>query len=241
MLRDPGVPYLSTTAYCGPQYAFNRKQIGKGEPDGLGYSTDEWEGMQIVGNTFDYPFIHGKAIQAAGGYSFVSCSDEAIEQSFIRMEDYPVVDLIFGAEKQVASTKMQERIADYTRQGGRLLVSGSYLGSILPASLSQNTLKFTHGGSMYGVTTGEAFGANTSFTFPTRVNEKSYAVPSPDCLLPVGGSYSAFVYTPGNYGAGIAYKGKDYRIFVLGFPFESIEGVNERARVMKAALGVFKE
>ena len=240
MLRDPGVPYLSTTAYCGPQYAFNRKQIGKGEPDGLGYSTDEWEGMQIVGNTFDYPFIHGKAIQAAGGYSFVSCSDEAIEQSFIRMEDYPVVDLIFGAEKQVASTKMQERIADYTRQGGRLLVSGSYLGSILPASLSQNTLKFTHGGSMYGVTTGEAFGANTSFTFPTRVNEKSYAVPSPDCLLPVGGSYSAFVYTPGNYGAGIAYKGKDYRIFVLGFPFESIEGVNERARVMKAALGVFK-
>ena len=240
MLRDPGVPYLSTTAYCGPQYAFDRNQIGKGEPNGLGYSTSEWEGMQIVGNTFDYPFVHGKAIQGAGGYSFVSCSDEAIEQSFIRMEDYPVVDIIFGTEKNAASNKMQERISEYTRQGGKLLVSGSYLGSILPTSLAQNTLKFSHGGSMYGVTTGEAFGANTSFTFPTKVNEKSYAVPSPDCLLPVGGSYSAFVYTPGNYGAGIVYKGTDYCTFVLGFPFESIENAQHRSRIMKAALDLFR-
>ena len=241
MLRDPGVPYISTTAYCGPQLSFNRDKIGKETSDGLGYSSGEWEGLQIAGNTFDYPFIHGKAIQGAGGYSFVSCSDEAIEQSFIRMEDYPVVDLILGAEKNTLSDKLQQRISDYTRQGGNLMVSGSYLGSILPSSLAQNTLKFTHGGSMYGVTTGQAFGANTSFTFPTQVNEKSYAVPAPDCLLPVGGSYSAFVYTPGNYGAGIIYKGTDYRTFVLGFPFESIDGAEQRAKVMKSVLGVFKE
>ena len=240
MARDPGIPYISTTSYCGPQYAFDRTQIGKGEPQGLGYSTGEWEGMQIAGNTFDYPFLHGKAIQAAGGYSFVSCSDEAIEQSRIRMEDYPVVDIIFGAEKSVVSPAMQNRITDYTRQGGNLLVSGSYLGSILPTSLAQGMLKFTHGGSMYGVTTGEAFGANTSLTFPTKVNEKTYAVPSPDCLLPAGGSYSTFVYTPGNYGAGIAYQGTDYRTFVLGFPFESIEGTEQRTRVMQAVLGAFR-
>ena len=240
MLRDPGVPYISTTAYCGPQLSFDRSKIGKETPDGLGYSSSEWEGMQIAGNTFDYPFLHGKAIQASGGYSFVSCSDEAIEQSFIRMEDYPVVDLILGAEKSILSDKLQQRIGDYTRQGGNLLVSGSYLGSILPASLAQNTLKFTHGGSMYGVTTGQVSGANSTMTFPTKVNEKSYAVPAPDCLLPVGGAYSTYVYTPGNYGAGIAYKGADYRTFVLGFPFESIDSTTERAKVMKAALGLFE-
>ena len=196
--------------------------------------------MLIAGNTFDYPFVHGKAIQAAGGYSFVSCSDEAIEQGFIRMEDYPVVDVIFGAEKSLVSTQMQERIADYARQGGNLLVSGSYLGSILPAALAQNTLKFTHGGSMWGVTTGEVSGANTSLTFPTNVNERTYAVPSPDCILPSGSAYSAFVYTPGNYGAGIVYQGTDYRTFVLGFPFESIEGTEQRTRVMQAVLGTFR-
>ena len=239
MARDPGMPYISTTSYCGPQYAFDRNQIGKGEPDGLGYSTGEWEGKQIAGNTFDYPFVHGKAIQAAGYHSFVSCSDEAIEQSYIRMEDYPVVDLILGAEKKTLSDKLQQRIGDYTKQGGNLMVSGSYLGSILPVSMAQNTLKFTHGGSMWGITTGQVFGANTSFTFPTQVNEKSYAVPAPDCLLPTGGAYSTFVYTPGNYGAGIAYKGTDFRTFVLGFPLESINNAQHRSRIIKAALDLF--
>jgi hypothetical protein len=93
---------------------------------------------------------------------------------------------------------------------------------------------------MYGVTTGQVFGANTTLSFPTQVNEKSYAVPAPDCLLPTAGAYSTFVYTPGNYGAGIAYKGTDYRTFVLGFPFESIDNAQHRSRIMKVALDLFK-
>ena len=240
LARDPGIPYISTTSYCGAQLSFDRQHIGKESPDGLGYSGSELEGMQIAGNTFDYPFVHGKAIQAAGGYSFVSCSDEAIEQSRIRMEDYPMVDIILGAEKSMVSQAMQNRISDYAKQGGKLLVSGSYLGTILPKNMAEGVLKFTHGGSMWGVTTGQVSGANTTLTFPTQVNDKMYAVPSPDCLLPAGGSYSTFVYTPGNYGAGITYMGTDYRTFVLGFPFESIEGTQQRAQVMKAVLGAFR-
>lgn len=240
MSRDPGVPYINTPSYCGYQQGFDREKMGDGSEEGLGFSGGELEGMLIAGNTFDYPFVHGKAIQSAGGYSFVSCSNEAVEHGIVRLEDYPIVDFIFGAEKKGLSEKMQQRISDYAGQGGNLLVSGSYLGSIVPTPLAGNILKFSNGGSMWGVTTGEVFGANTSFTFPTLVNEKSYAVPAPDCLLPTGNAYSAFIYTPGNYGAGIAYKGQDYCTFVLGFPFESIEGSHERARVMKAALGLFK-
>ena len=240
MARDPGIPYLYSASHCGAQLSFDRRGIGRETPDGLGYSGSELEGKLMAGNTFDYPFLHGKAIQAAGGYSFVSCSDEAIEQSLVRMEDYPVVDIIFGAEKSTISTSLQGRMADYTKQGGNLMVSGSYLGSILPASVAQGVLKFAHGGAMWGVTSGQVYGAGTTLTFPTQPNEKTYAVPSPDCILPSGNAYSAFVYTPGNYGAGIAYKGSVYRTFVLGFPFESIEGTEQRARVMKAALGVFE-
>ena len=48
------------------EYMQQELQTGKE----LGRSSDEWEGLKIAGNTFDYSFIHGKAIQAAGNYSF---------------------------------------------------------------------------------------------------------------------------------------------------------------------------
>lgn len=239
---DPGIPYISTPAYCGAQQSFDRSRIGRETKDGLGYSGSELEGMLIAGNTFDYPFIHGKAIQSAGGYSFVSCSDEAVENGFVRLTDYPVTDLIMGAEKQAFSPIMQQLITDYCRRGGNILVSGSYIGSNMnsPSALgfTENILKYSFGGSMGGKTSGTIYGANTHFTIPCTVNEKTYAVPAPDCLTPVTPAYSTFIYTPGNYSAGIAYKG-NYRTFVLGFPFESIEGVQQRTRIMSAILGFF--
>lgn len=239
---DPGIPYIHTPAYCGAQQSFDRSRIGRETNDGLGYSGSELEGMLIAGNTFDYPFVHGKAIQSAGGYSFVSCSDESVENGFVRLTDYSVTDLIMGAEKQPFSPIIQQLITDYCRRSGNILVSGSYIGSNMngPSALdfTENILKYSFGGSMGGKTSGNIYGANTHFTIPCTVNEKTYAVPAPDCLTPVAPAYSTFVYTPGNYSAGIAYKG-NYRTFVLGFPFESIEEVQQRTRIMSAILSFF--
>lgn len=95
MTQDPGVPYLYDISLCGIQQNFNRKEAGKR----LGESGNEYEGMKIAGNTFDYPFMHGKAIQATGGYSFTSCSDEAVESGSVALEDYPIADYILGLEK----------------------------------------------------------------------------------------------------------------------------------------------
>lgn len=238
--RDPGLPYLNTPSYCGTQQVFDRKFIGNETENGLGYSGHELEGKLIAGNTFDYAFIHGKAIQASGGHSFVSCSNEAIENGSVRMENYPIVDLYFGTEKTFSSSKLQQQIQDYTSQGGKLIISGSYIGSLFPASFAERILKFTYGGTMQGNTGGQVYGINTQLTFPTQANEKSYPVPAPDCILPSKEAYASFIYTPGNFGAGIVYRGKDYQTFILGFPFESIEGSQLRARVMKAALNLFK-
>ena len=52
----------------------------------------------------------------------------------------------------------------------------------------------------------EIYGAGTRFNIPRTINEQTYAVPAPDCLTPVAPAYSAFVYNPGNYSAGIAYN-----------------------------------
>lgn len=103
--------------------------------------------MLIAGNTFDYPFIHGKAIQAAGGYSFVSCSDEAVENGFVRLADYPITDLIFGADRRPFSHTLQQLLTTYCQGGGNLMLSGSYIGSNMnsPTALNftENILKYS--------------------------------------------------------------------------------------------------
>ena len=237
---DPGIPYQHTPSYCGSQQVFDRSRIGDESENGLGYSGQELEGKLIAGNTFDYTFIHGKAIQATGGHSFVSCSNEAVENNYIRMENYPIVNLVFGGEKKACSGKFLEHIRNYTMQGGKLMISGSYLGHVFPSSFAEEVLKYTYGGSLSGIATGNVFGANIHLSFPTQANEKTYAVPAPSSILPSGEAYSSFIYTPGNYGAGIIYPGKDYQTFILGIPFESIDGSKQRTTIMKAALNLFR-
>ena len=179
--QDPGVPYLYDISLCGTQQNFNRKEAGKR----LGESREEYEGMKIIGNTFDYPFIHGKAIQAAGNYSFVSCSDEAVEKGILSLEDYPIVDYILGLEKEdnssnparntyykTFSSSMQRILASYCRSGGNLLVSGAYVGSDMDNSQGnrdfiQNILKYRYGNSLK--TDGDKTVSYTHLTLPTKL------------------------------------------------------------------------
>lgn len=240
--RDPGLPYISTTQYCGYQQNFDLKRAGIETSDGLGFSGNELEGMEIMGNTFDYPFVHGKAIQHAGHYSFVSCSSETLESGSADLSPYSIVDIIFGAEQKALGTAAETALADYCRNGGKLLVSGSYVGSRLGTdSFTRNILKYTYGGSMINSQSGEIFGTNIRFNIPRRANQVSYAVPAPDYILPTRESFPAFIYTEGGYSAGVAYKGNDYRTFVMGFPFESVQGAGQRDHIMSSILNFFNE
>ena len=230
--QDPGVPYLSNISFSGAQIGFDRAQAGKEGEGSLGYSGSELEGMKIAGNTFDYPFIHGKAIQAAGKYSFVSCSDEAVENGTVTLEDYPVVDYILGMEKEdpvhkvyykTFSSAMQRIITSYCQSGGNLFVSGAYVGSDMSGTqgnreFTEKILKYGYQSSMTDKSSNRINGLGRTITIPRAPNETSYAVPAPDCIVPVDTAFPVFTYVPGNQSAGIAYKG-NYRTFVLGFPF----------------------
>ena len=109
----------------------------------FGDSYADYETTIIAGNTFDYPAIHGEAILKAG-YSFVSCSDEAVENQTVRLSDYKIVDLILGKEYQTKmgpggikplefktfTSEMQTTISDYCRQGGNMFVMGAFVALI---------------------------------------------------------------------------------------------------------------
>lgn len=252
--QDPGVPYLSNISFSGAQIGFDRAQAGKEGEGSLGYSGSELEGMKIAGNTFDYPFIHGKAIQAAGKYSFVSCSDEAVENGTVTLEDYPVVDYILGMEKEdpvhkvyykTFSSAMQRIITSYCQSGGNLFVSGAYVGSDMSGTqgnreFTEKILKYGYQSSMTDKSSNRINGLGRTITIPRVPNETSYAVPAPDCIVPVDTAFPVFTYVPGNQSAGIAYKG-NYRTFVLGFPFESIQSKADRATIMAGILGFFTQ
>lgn len=252
MTQDPGVPYLYDISLCGIQQNFNRKEAGKR----LGESGNEYEGMKIAGNTFDYPFMHGKAIQATGGYSFTSCSDEAVESGSVALEDYPIADYILGLEKadgnlsrtayyKTFSSPMQRALAAYCRSGGNLLVSGAYIGSDMNDSqgnreFTQNVLKYRVGNSLQ--TSGGQIGIQglgRSLSIPRLPNEQAYPVTAPDCILPMATAFPVMTYTDGNQPAAIAYKGNDYRTFVMSFPFESIREETNRTAVMASILHFF--
>lgn len=252
--QDPGVPYLSNISFSGAQIGFDRAQAGKEGEGSLGYSGRELEGMKIAGNTFDYPFVHGKAIQAAGKYSFVSCSDEAVENGTVTLEDYPVVDYILGMEKEdpvhkvyykTFSSAMQRIITSYCQSGGNLFVSGAYVGSDMSGTqgnreFTEKILKYGYQSSMTDKSSNRINGLGRTITIPRVPNETSYAVPAPDCIVPVDTAFPVFTYVPGNQSAGIAYKG-NYRTFVLGFPFESIQSEADRATIMAGILGFFTQ
>lgn len=142
---DHGVPYIKDISYIGSMKEF-RRSIPWMDDDasGFGDSYANYETKVIAGNTFDYPAIHGAAILQAG-YSFVSCSDEAVENGQTKMNDYHYTDLILGKERQTKmgrggvkpvefktfSQAMQQAIQAYCQQGGNIFVSGSYVGSDL--------------------------------------------------------------------------------------------------------------
>lgn len=142
---DHGVPYLRDISYIGKMKEF-RRSIPWMDDDasGFGDSYGNYETEVIAGNTFDYPALHGASILNAG-YSFVSSSDESVENRQISLNGYDYMDLILGKECQTKigeggikplefktfSQPMQEAISAYCQQGGNIFISGAYLGSDL--------------------------------------------------------------------------------------------------------------
>lgn len=250
MQTDPGVAYGHIPGFCGRQLYFNKDGYGGEEENGLGYSGTELEGMLIAGNTFDFTTLHGRDIQAAGLYSFASCSRGAVEQQIVNLNDYDAVDLLMGLERYDGySTRpfktfppaLQRALEDYTRLRGNLLVSGAYIGSDMTTAEEQQftarILKYRPVGSVATETVSGLNGMNMQFDIFRQLNEERYAVTRADCLSPAeDGAFCAMLYEGCNQCAAVAYGGKNYRCMALGFPLESVKQADKRKKMMAGIL-----
>lgn len=248
--RDLGVPYMRTTAFAGKQQIFDVSAAGLPDSIAWGLSGEEYIGQEFAGNTFDYPVSHGLAIAATGKYSYCSVSREAFEQNGFRTESYQAIDYIAGLEGNFRHNlypfktlpgSTQQKLTDYLQNGGALLLSGAFVASDCQSDADdrrfiENVLKYRYAGTMREDSVTAINGLNINFDIYRMPNKKHYAAQRPDVILPTGKqAFPCFIYGNGQ-GAGVAYKGRDYRVLTMSFPFECICDEAVRRSAMSAVL-----
>ena len=222
---DPGVPYGAYTGFCGRQRYFDRSKAGSEASDGLGMSGMELEGQMMMGNTFDYPVIHGHAILLTGNHSFTSCSEQALLDGKIALSDYPIIDLIYGTQKQFNS-RTNTLVEDYYNKGGKILLSAANpgcpsIGGTVTSQLSPINYQLS-----------TISGCGLTFDIYRSMNPHSYCVPSPSVLTPTDPAFAILTYANGTYAAIAQQK----RFVRLGFPLESITDRKKLNALTKAFL-----
>ncbi len=263
--EEAGVPYISDYAYVGKQYDFKRtSQWVSDDVPGFGASYANYETKLIAGNTFDFPYIHGKAIKSAG-YSFVSCSLDALTRGDVNLKKYKLTDLILGKQKQTSlgngkkpvefktfPLALQQTLRNYLQGGGNLLVSGAYIGSDFYSGnyirtderlFIETFLKYKFKSAKACLTANVKmisspfqYFTKAEFGYYAEPNSLSYFAESVDAVEPAGdGAVTICRYTGTNLSAGIAYKGA-YKVCAFGFPLEIIQSERERNRLLHSAL-----
>ena len=250
---DPGVSYKRELTFTGRQLYFNPDGLGKEGPCGLGNCLTDIEGSIIAGNTFDYTFVHGKAIQAAGGLSFVSSSDEAVESGMQQLKNYDIVDYICGLEKEdnsypgksykTFSSVMQQKITEFCSLGRGIMVSGSFIASDMQ---TQDEREFTSYILHYGLERNKrndvnefVIGLDNNISIQVEADKEIYQSLYSDRILPVGEGFIPMIYSD-NGGAAVAYKGS-YRTFSMSFPFEIITSAEKRSQIMASIMNFLLE
>jgi hypothetical protein len=266
---DAGVADRFDPGYVGTQINYDSSsRWSDDDAPGFGTSYADMETNIIPGNTFDFVYVHGRAIREAG-YSFVSASDEAIMHGDVNLTDYYFVDLILGEEKKTASLKYKDhikfktfpeelrlKINNYCQSGGNLFISGAYVGTDLfhfppidtmDITFANNTLKYFWR-TNHAVKNGNVYAVDSTFSsiipnfsFNTAYNPDIYTVEAPDAIEPSeSGAATILRYTENNMSAAVGYCG-DYDVIVFGFPFETISDEKERLQVMQAVFRFFEQ
>lgn len=140
---DPGMPYISDISYVGEMYEPRRSRQWTSDANpGFGASFGQWSGRPSTGNSFDYVYVHGKAIFAAG-YPFCSTSSETFSEYVdISPSEFIATDIICGEQVTTVSGRngqpgkhrvfpenLQSAIRRYTSVGGNVMISGSHIGT----------------------------------------------------------------------------------------------------------------
>ncbi len=207
-------------------------------------------GTFIAGNDFNYTMVHADAIAAMHKYNVVSCSAHAVENNEIELGKYACIDLILGLQKysgynlkyyKTFPVTLQRSLLAYKAMRGKMIVSGSYVASDMQNNREDKlflseVLKLDYAPSDTACIGSEINGLGMQFDIYRQINSEHYAVTAPDIIQTANPSaICAMQYSDGS-GAAVAYKGSDYSVFTMGFPFEAITSQTVRRKIMNGII-----
>lgn len=191
------VPYGKGVNYIGEVYDFDSRNEWKTDDNcGWGMCHSDHMNHPTVGNTFDYPAMHGRML-AEIGYSYVTTSVAALDS----IADYDLVDVILGKQKTVIMgndtsfhcmpANLQHALTHYLQHGGRLLLSGAHIASDMQtkqdAAFTKNQLHYefrcTHA-SRTGKIRIERELTKGNYTFRTEPNDTMLHTENADGIYP---------------------------------------------------------
>ena len=221
------VPYGKGVNYIGEVYDFDSRNEWKTDDNcGWGMCYSDHMDHPTVGNTFDYPALHGKTL-AEMGYSYVSTSVAAITSSpdsliTLSPQDYDLVDVILGKQKtyimghdtsfHCMPAQLQHALTHYLQHGGRLLLSGAHIASDMQgkedAAFTKNLLHYefrTTNASKTGKIRIERQLPNGVYTFRTEPNDTMLHTENADGLFPTEGGIVVARFPEANVAAAIGH------------------------------------
>jgi len=212
-------------------------------------------------HALDHPFAmtHGQSMP----HDFNTCSNEAVIEGLVSLQNYPIVIWMFGDESTADETfdiNEQVLVKAYLQNGGKLFVSGSEIAWDLdrPSGPAQPDRDFLHdylkaryaGDDANEYTVAGANGtvfAGVSLRYGVIGEGSPYDEDYPDYLTPEPGASILLHYgsTSNPAYAGIGFTGlfpggtQPGGVVYLGFPFETITTKATRDTVMRRVYQYF--
>lgn len=264
---DSGVPYIRDISYVGDVYDFDRKSeyIDDYAP-GHGASTNDRAGEIIAGNSFDYPYLHGKSLFELG-YPFYSMSKKA----FCEKGDSVAfaLDLICGKQSTtvlghgnvpnrytVFTEDLQSSIKSFAARGGHIFVSGSRIASDDTTGFVSKAFGYAFANKkatskdylvpIDTLTLGDKLvefpSLETKFHYYNSPNSLSYCVEEVDGLKKANAKAHIWLRFEGsNHAAGINFINGESKSVSMTVPLETLCSEEERKAILRSALYYFRK
>ena len=236
-----GIGYMNEVNYIGEQYDFRRDREWQSDDQcGFGACNNDMRDISPRGNTFDYPVMHGSVL-AEMGYSFTSSSVAAINGGTADDQAPDIVDIILGKQKtttqgtQLRTTRYEAFPANLRafleHYSGRLLLSGSYLGSDMQSKAgkdwTERVLHYSFRAERASKTGQVSLLRNigrATARLVTAPDEHTLCAEAPDGIVPVGDNAEVVArYADTNIAAAVAYDSGTSHSLIFAFPLESLE------------------